>query len=117
MKAYTKVLILAALGVSCLTLNTGAQQPQVIENDRRLPAPAILPVPRATAQPGVFAPAVEYPAILREYVPGNNVGYAIFTRDDGEILNLTKQLSEAKTDSDKEKIKEKLDSCWADQLC
>ena len=116
MKAYTKVLILAALGVSCLTLNTGAQQPQVIENDRRLPAPAILPVPRATAQPGVFAPATpgvfapatEYPAVVREYIPGGNLGYAIFTRDDGEILNLTKQLSEAKADGDKEKIKEKL---------
>ena len=106
MKAYTKVLILAALGVSCLTLNTGAQQPLVIENVRTQPAPPPMPAP--FVQPAYPPPPMSFPSGSRQVLMQPEYGTAIFTRADGETLNLTKQLSEAKTDGDKEKIKEKL---------
>ena len=104
MKAFAKVLILAALGVTCLTLNTGAQQPPVIENDRRQPAPPL--VPPVFAQPAYPVPLI-YPN-YRQVLTQPEYGTTLFNHVDGEALNLTKQLSDAKTDGDKEKIKEKL---------
>ncbi len=106
MKAYTKVLILAALGVSCLTLNTGAQQPATAGKPVVPPAtspedhlltPLYIPGASYDAQWGNRLSATSGFNVLKVYAPA-----------DADTLNLTKQLSEAKSDGDKEKIKEKL---------
>ena len=108
MKAYAKVLILAALGVSCLTLNTGAQQPATVP---LLPAQTASPTVGNIA-PLAFPPAIAYLNPLqwgeRLTTAGNTNVYGFITAVDGETFNLTKQLSDAKTDGDKDKLKDNL---------
>ena len=103
MKASIKVLILVALGISCLTLNTGAQQPAVAP-------PAVVPLPTVSAgfNDSTFL-FQEYPAQWGHKLAttGTNVTGLSFVAD-GETMKLTKQLAEAKSDGDKDKIKEKL---------
>ena len=108
MKAYTKVLILAALGVSCLTLNTDAQQLPAGQNT---PAQPVVPqLPSAFAQPAYLPPPATYGVTrIEDGLTGNTATWSFSHNPvDGETLNLTKQLSDAKTDGDKDKIKEKL---------
>lgn len=96
MKMFVKSILFAGLGVCCLTLASDARQS----------GPAAVSAPPATtagdplvASPFIF-PAVDGRPTYRSY--------AVVDGTDGRASQLAKQIADAKTDDEKEKMKSAL---------
>jgi hypothetical protein len=98
MTSIIKPVLLAGLCVGCLALGGGAQ------SQTAAPPAAATPVP-----PRVFEPAMVGQTGLTTAVHGDRTWYAYgFSQADGEALKLAKQIADAKTDGDKEKLRDKM---------
>lgn len=101
MKSFVKSALFSALGVGCLAIGSGAQTPA--------PQPPALPAQPAPAIFGqgttAFAPGA-YTGRFTTTENGTTVWYA--GSHDHETMALAKQLAGAKTDSEKEKLHDKL---------
>ncbi len=101
MTSFVKPVLFAGLCVGCLALGGGAQTP----------APPTAPAPPT---PAVVVGSVgqgEFPFtdITLPGVPGGRVWYAHgFGAADAEALKLARQLAEAKSDAEKEKLRDKM---------
>lgn len=105
MKSFVKSALFAGLGVGCLALGSGAQQPPTP------PAAPLAPLPFVTGQGGttVFQPAQgAYPGRLAAATADGTTRVWYTDGHDLETVKLAKQIADAKTDTEKDKLKEKL---------
>jgi hypothetical protein len=101
MTAFGKPALFAGLCVGCLALGGGAQTP----------APPSPPSPVTPALPAAVAGQGGYGgfAPLATTVQGDRVYYAYgFGAADAEALKLARQINDAKTDTDKDKLRDKM---------
>lgn len=105
MTAFLKPVLFTGLGVCCLVLGAGAQNPAPVAQPAALPAlPAGQTFPRTTTAQGTttFAPVAD-----SRFMAGQGTFYS-FDGHDQESRNLAKAVANAKTDGDIEKSKDKL---------
>ncbi|SRR6266536_6386417 len=106
MKSFVKSALFAGLGVGCLALGSGAQQPA--------PTPPLAPAPIVVTGQGTTAtyfPAQGAPGTYPGRVltaDGTTKLWSVYDAHDGEAHKLAKQLADAKTDTDKDKVRDKL---------
>lgn len=97
MKSFVKSALLSAVGVGCLALGSGAQQPAA-------PVPPVPPAPpvfvTGPTGPGVFG------GRLAQVDGQATIWYA--GRHDHETMTIARQLASAKGEAEKEKLREKL---------
>jgi hypothetical protein len=104
MIALVKPSLFAGLCVGCLALNGGAQPP--------VPAPPAPPVTVIQATPSVAGQGGSYRVAPLAATAGSDgrTFYAYgFGAADAESLKLARQINDAKTDEDKEKLRGKLE--------
>jgi hypothetical protein len=106
MIAFVKPSLFAGLSLGCLALSGGAQTPVPTPA-----APAAPPAPAAVIQTVPALPGQVGVGGLTATVQGDRMIYAYgFGASDAEALKLARQLHDAKTDEDKEKLRAKLES-------
>ena len=111
MKSFVKSALFAGFGVGCLALGSGAQQPAPTPPA----APAAAPPLFVTGQPNTAT----YVQAQTTPVPRNFTGrmtttgdgkmlWSVYDAHDTESHKLAKQLADAKTETDKDKVRDKL---------
>ena len=101
MKSFVKSALFSAVGVGCLALGSGAQQPAATP-----PAPPAPVVFGQGGQPALIPGQGTYTGRFATTEGGTTIWYA--GAHDHETMTIAKQLAAAKSDTDKEKLKEKL---------
>lgn len=117
MTAFVKPVLIAGLCVGCLALSGSAQQPAPPAPPAPPPSfePAVAPVPGLPGVPGVRvlptgSPAARADVLRLAGTAGNDrVVYTYgFGPSDGEALKLARQIAEARSDTDKESLRDKM---------
>lgn len=105
MTSFVKPSLFAGLCVGCLALGGGAQTPAP-------PSPLIPPVPTVEATPAAVAGqggSYRVAPLANTVGDGGRVFYTYgFGAADAEALKLARQIADAKTDADKEKLRDKM---------
>jgi hypothetical protein len=103
MKSFVKSALFSALGVGCLALGSGAQQPAPTP-----PASPASPAPVVFGQGGtpLIPGQGTYTGRFATTENGTTIWYA--GAHDHETMTIAKQLASAKGESEKEKLREKL---------